>query len=80
MSLADLYRKNKLSIKSQLKPDRFRRPYYLPNQRVDGWTADLQYLRRCWEVGEASELETDFFEWFDPSQKPPRWPDWLTKP
>lgn len=80
MSLGDLYRRNKFSLAGELKPDRFRRKHYLPDQHVEGWNSDLQYIRQCWEDGESTTLETDFFEWLDPSQKPPRWPDLLSKP
>jgi len=79
MSLGDLYRRNKISLAGQLRPDRFKRLDYLPNQNVVEWRADLPYLRSCWDAGEATELETDFFEWFDPSEKPPPRPDWPTK-
>lgn len=79
MSLGDLYRKNKLSLAGQLRPNRFA-PNRLSNEPVPEWKVDLQFLRGCWEAGESTELETDFFEWFDPSQKPPLWPDFLTKP
>lgn len=75
MSLGDLYRNNKLSLAGKLRVNRLM-PTKLSNQPVAEWGVDLQFMRGCGEAGESTELETDFFEWFDPSQKPPRW---LTK-
>jgi hypothetical protein len=39
----------------------------------------LKEIRFCWEHGESAEVVTDFIEYFNPEDKPPRWPDWLTK-
>jgi hypothetical protein len=35
--------------------------------------------RRDWENGEAIEVITYLFDYFNPANKPPRWPDWLTR-
>jgi hypothetical protein len=80
MSLGDLYHKNRFSLRGELKPDRFGRADHLPDQRVELWRFYLQEMRYCWEHGEPVEVITDFFEYFDPTAKPPRWPDWLKKP
>jgi hypothetical protein len=70
MSLGDLYRKNRISLAGQLSPNRFA-PNGPSNQLLPEWKVDLKFLRSCWETGESTELETDFFEWFDPSRKQP---------
>jgi len=43
------------------------------------WKDDVVTMRMLWEAGQDTLLETAFFEYF-PGKKPPRWPDWLTKP
>ena len=79
MSLGDLYRHNKFSLIGDLNPDGFRRPDHPHDQRVEIWAMYLEQMRQAWEEGEATEVETDFFEYFEPEDKPARWPDWLTK-
>ena len=80
MSLGDLYHKNRFSLKGQLKPDRFGRPDRLPDQQPGEWSVVLKEIRFCWEHGESAEVVTDFFEYFNPEDKPPRWPKWLLEP
>ena len=51
----------------------------LPGQVPTTWQAEVETMGMLWEAGYDVLLETPFFEYFDQRDKPPRWPDWLTK-
>ena len=38
----------------------------------------LEQMRYAWKKDKATEVVTDFIDYFDPNNKPRRWPDWLT--
>lgn len=70
---------NTYSLIEQLAPDRFRRPHYLPDQRVEIWPMYLEQLRGAWKRGEETRVITSFIDYFNPADKPKRWTDWKTK-
>jgi hypothetical protein len=37
---------------------------YFPNKELEGWEAYVRFLRRMWELGEDTVLETAFCESF----------------
>lgn len=78
MSLSDFYHKNKISIVDELPPSRWGQ-FHMPNKTVPTWKGYLRFMRAMWDLGETTELETAFFEYFS-GKKPRRWLNWLTKP
>jgi hypothetical protein len=40
----------------------------------------LEQLRGAWQRREETKVITSFIDYFNPADKPKRWPDWMTKP
>jgi hypothetical protein len=62
-----------------LQPGRFRRSHYLPDQRVEIWPMYLEQLRGARQRREDTRVITSFIDYFNPTDQPKRWPDWMTK-
>ena len=71
MSPGDLSNQNIFSLEGELRADRFGSAR-IADQQVEIWPMYLEEMRWCWERGEATEGITDFFEYFNPTDKPSR--------